>query len=255
MGNNTSAGNTKLCVGSNSGVVKFIRDDHSGCVIHLIDPIDTENNDEDLDVSAYITDQIPDLWHSLRHGDLIEDVSGSGKIFAVKKKKQTDAEYIFGNGFEIVELEKWNDTLVIPHHFYAITRFSPGYHDHSSMVTNNTYAPHYSVSLIEWDSYLVPIDLKKLKLNDLNHTDDVIFEQNIQIGRNRYTLSYVVLTFRGVNYMIALKGESSSLKLQIRSEYLDAKWGIEAVESLGMKTKILNLLAKEEVLIHNFLLI
>jgi hypothetical protein len=245
----------KIKVGSNSDLKKekFNRDSHSKCVIHLIDPMEEIEDAEEM--STYITDQMPNLWNSLRHGDLIENVDRiSNRFYGVMRKKQTESEYMVKSGLEIIDADE-EDFGLIPSNFYAITKFPLGYHNHMNMMTNNTYAPHYSESQIERDDYFVPLDLKKLHLSDQDLTDDVIFEKVIGFGRGRYRLSYVVLTFRKLNYMIGTRGDESDFRDRIRVQYLDAKWGADAVDSLSWKKKIFELLQSEDVKIDNLLLI
>lgn len=233
----------------------FDRSIYNLCVIHLIDSnsimIDVQ------EIEAYITDQFIELWNSLRDGDLIEDVN-TNRIFAViQDDQQETSEFIIKNGIKIIDLN-WSDEeqeYLLPLEFKAITRFPIGYHDYSNMIVNNTYARMYTEPTSEWsvNPCKVPLDIQILKLDPLNLMNDQIFS----IRLLDKVLTYVVLNFRGVKYLIGTDDIEQVFRYRLKKQYQTPHYGNNALEYFGSKyrQKLIRVLKKETVDYNNFLLI
>jgi hypothetical protein len=193
------------------------------CVIHLIDIDDSIVETTAEQVTEYITDQVSELWRDLRDGDLIENINVSGDamsgVYCVSvDTEQTEAEYIVRNGLNIVDLVWTLDRKALPSDFYAITRFPINYYDIDKMIVNNTYALHLSDCKSYWgtersdefdvaaeycDSYYVPLDVPKLKLDRL--TEDNVFYSGNSDDSDNYEgcgMYYIVITYKKTNYLI-----------------------------------------------------
>jgi hypothetical protein len=248
----------------------FDRNKHSECVIHLIYPdldmvLESDDSEYEIetanDLSEYISDQIPELWEDLRHGDILEDISRVGDeeesmrgVYVVTRSEESDTFNLINHGLRISELE-WSserEEWVIPSEFTAITKFPFGYHDHHNMVVNNTYARGYDEPLSEWTTIPcpVPLDLKKLRLDKKNLTSDHIFEC---IG-NGLTFSYVVLMFRGQNYLIGTDDTSSVLRYRLGRTHHAGHYGFEGIDYLpsGLRNVVFDVLREEKVILDNF---
>jgi len=217
-------------------------------------------------MSDYITSQIPELWEQLKYGDLIEDVSESGYrsegVFVVTKTSQSDGENLIKQGLEIASLccDEYDDYGTVPPDFYLITRFPLGYHSYENMVTNNTYALTHSGPESYWhcEPYPAPLDIKKLKLDSDHLTIENVFHQ--VIGTKKVDFSYVVITYKGDNYMICDKTVPKSFmnRLSNNTLFVQTTYGKSAIESFTYNYKvdekeIMKILEDEKVPVQNFL--
>lgn len=239
---------------------KFNRDMHDKCVIHLIycspvlekyeeeteecanyDENEEDANEEDVNedndrkyidadtVDQYITDQIPDMWNDMRAGDLIEDINRSGYrsdgVYAVDiDESQCESLRIIKNGLRIVNLNAEYGT--IPYNFYAITRFTLGYHNYDSLITNNrfvanikSYSP-YMTHKSYWHAEPCYTPFDKTELNFDNLTEDDIFykifnfECFVKCDSVSY-LYYIIVTHKQCNYLIGSHEKSKEKFIHI----------------------------------------
>lgn len=233
----------------------FDRDSLSLCVIHLIDPNSIVNNAQEME--EYITDQIIEIWNSLRDGDLIEDTNTKQVYAVVQDDLQDDSKFIIKNGIKIIDLN-WSDEeqeYLVPLEFKVITKFPIGYHDYPNMIVNNTYARMYTEPTSEWNIYpcKVPLDTKRLKLDSLNLTNDHIF--SIRLSNKVFT--YIILTFRHIKYMIGTDDTEGVFRYKLGKKYQRPYYGDNALEYLGLKCQrnLMKLLKNENINYENFLLI
>lgn len=217
--------------------------DTSRCVIHLIDLTnikakmefliqaneDTKASEIGMKTARYITnfitDQHAELWNMMKRGDLVEDVSSSGYRsegrYIVDVDKDTKDLGVMRNGLVIRSLYlEYDDYGTIYPDMYTITEFPIGYFD--NLVVNSYLCGPDMKSY--WHCELSPIslDTKKLRLNSL--TKDNVFHVNHALpdtddskGADSDYL-YVVVKFKGTNYMIIRDYSNRYSKYNMKKE-------------------------------------
>lgn len=272
-GSKKIGGNGKGCIDSSKVF------DESKCVLHLIDMslYDSYSRDSDYDednmyepnqINRMISDQHIELWGMMKRGDLVEDISRSGYRSAGRyivdedsDSEKTDPLSIVRHGLIVKNLSfEFDEYGTILPNMYTITEFPVGYFD--NIVVNN-YICSNEQSSSYWHCELSPIclDTKKLKLDKL--TKDNIFHKickrvivaDSQTDVNDHYL-YIIITYRGINYMLygLYKDEILKQNIELETKKIikslkkNVMFGVSSVDENAIK-----IAREEDVLEQNIL--
>jgi len=242
----------------------------------------------------YIIDQHSDLWHMMKRGDLIEDISMTqfndqldclddfsptkglyivDKIDNDNNKKCLTGSDIIRNGLTIKYLDKMYKSNIqnniINNIFiryapsitmYTITDFPIGYFD-NIIINNYMCSGPTDKSRTSWgfDNCLISLDVNRLYLNKLIK-NDVHHVVKYRYNNQLIDYLYVIITFNNLRYMIISEYSSELMRYNMKNEIIYFINKFKSVHHMNTynKTKdslINEIAASENILINNVLCI